>query len=286
VIHVAGTNGKGSAVAFMRTMLEAAGARVHVFTSPNLVRMNERFRLGRSGGGVLVSDAELIGALETCERANGGAPITVFEIETAAALLLFARHPADALLLEVGLGGRLDATNAVPAPLASVITPVSMDNMDFLGDTPERIAGEKAAIMRRGTPAVIGRQTEGPLSVIIRRAEEAGAPLHVAGQDWASEERGRLVYQGQHGLFDLPAPQAPPDRQCRHRDATLRAAGFKLPAAAYEQGVVRAVGRRACSASPPATSWRGRRRAAKSGSMHPGQRCARSRGGARRHRGA
>jgi dihydrofolate synthase/folylpolyglutamate synthase len=248
VIHVAGTNGKGSAIAFMRAMLEAAGARVHVYTSPNLVRMNERFRLGRSGGaggaGVLVSDAELIAALETCERANGGAPITVFEIETAAALVLFSRHPADALLLEVGLGGRLDATNVVAAPLASVITPVSMDHMDFLGDTLERIAGEKAAIMRRGTPAVIGRQTEGPLSVIIRRAEEVGAPLHVAGQDWmASEERGRLVFQDQHGLFDLPAPRLVGRHQIDNAGtaiAALRAAGFKLPAAAYEHGVVRA----------------------------------------------
>src|SRR3984957_12147551 len=175
VIHVAGTNGKGSTVAFMRAMLEAAGARVHVYTSPNLVRMNERFRLGRVGGGVLVSDADLIAALETCERANGDAPITVFEIETAAAFLLFANHEADALLLEVGLGGRLDATNVVPAPLASVITPISIDHVDFLGDTLEKIASEKAAIMRRGTPALIGRQTEGPQSVLIRHADEIGA---------------------------------------------------------------------------------------------------------------
>src|SRR6202140_2727654 len=201
IIHVAGTNGKGSAIAFMRAMLEAAGARVHVYTSPNLVRMNERFRLGRAGGGVLVSDADLVAALERCERANGNAPITVFEIETAAAFLLYANNPADVLLLEVGLGGRLHDTNVVPSPLASVITPVSMDHMDFLGDTLEKIAGEKAAILRPGTPAVIGRQTEGPLSVIVQRAEEIGASLHVAGQDWmASEERGRLVYQDQHGL--------------------------------------------------------------------------------------
>ena len=245
VIHVAGTNGKGSTIAFMRAMLEAAGASVHVYTSPNLVRMNERFRLGRSGGGgVLVSDEELMAALEVCETANGSAPITVFEIETAAALLLFSRNPADALLLEVGLGGRLDATNVVPQPLASVITPVSMDHMDFLGDTLERIAGEKAAIMRRGTPAVIARQTEGPLSVIVRRAEEIGAPLHVAGQDWmASEERGRLVYQDQHGLLDLPAPRLFGRHQIDNAGtaiAALRAAGFKLPTSAYEQGVVRA----------------------------------------------
>jgi dihydrofolate synthase/folylpolyglutamate synthase len=244
IIHVAGTNGKGSTIAFMRAMLEAAGAGVHVYTSPNLVRMNERFRLGRAGGGVLVSDAELIAALTACERANGNAPITVFEIETAAAFLLFAEHPADALLLEVGLGGRLDATNVVPSPLASVITPISMDHLEFLGDTLERIAGEKAAILRPGTPAVIGRQTEGPLSVIIERATETGAPLHVAGQDWmASEERGRLVYQDQHGLLDLPGPRLFGRHQIDNAGtaiAALRAAGFLLPASAYEQGLVKA----------------------------------------------
>jgi len=244
VIHVAGTNGKGSTIAFMRAMLEAAGARAHVYTSPNLVRMNERFRLGRTGGGVLVSDTDLIAALETCERANGNAPITVFEIETAAAFLLFADHPADVLLLEVGLGGRLDATNVVPAPLASVITPISMDHLDFLGDTLEKIAGEKAAIMRRGTAAVIGRQTEGPLSVLVRRAEEIGAALHVAGQDWmASEERGRLVYQDQQGLFDLPSPRLFGRHQIDNAGtaiAALRAGGFKLPTSAYEQGLLKA----------------------------------------------
>ncbi len=244
VIHVAGTNGKGSTIAFMRAMLEAAGARVHVYTSPNLVRLNERFRLGQPGGGVLVSDAELIDALETCERANGDAPITVFEIETAAAFILFASHPADVLLLEVGLGGRLDATNTVPHTLASVITPISMDHMDFLGDTLEKIAAEKAAIMRRGTPAVIGRQTEGPQAVLIHHAEEAGAELHVAGQDWtASEERGRLVYQDRQGLLDLPSPRLFGRHQIDNAGlavAALRAAGFRLPTGAYEQGLLRA----------------------------------------------
>ncbi len=244
VIHVAGTNGKGSTIAFMRAMLEATGARVHVYTSPNLVRLNERFRFGQPGGGVLVSDGELIDALETCERANGDAPITVFEIETAAAFLLFASHPADILLLEVGLGGRLDATNTVPQTLASVITPISMDHVDFLGDTLEKIASEKAAIMRRGTPAIIGRQTEGPQAVLIRHAEEVGAELHVAGQDWAaSEERGRLVYQDRHGLLDLPSPRLFGRHQIDNAGlavATLRAAGFGLPTYAYEQGVQKA----------------------------------------------
>jgi dihydrofolate synthase/folylpolyglutamate synthase len=244
VIHVAGTNGKGSTVAFMRAMLEAAGRSVHVYTSPNLVRLNERFRLGRSGGGVLVGDDELAATLAECERANGDQPITVFEIETAAGLLLFSRHPADVLLLEVGLGGRLDATNVVERPLASVITPVSIDHVDFLGDTLEKIATEKAAILRRGVPAVISRQTEGPLSVIMARGEEVGAPLHVAGQDWvAGEERGRLVYQDTDGLLDLPPPRLFGRHQFDNAGtaiAALRAARLKLPAAAFEQGVVAA----------------------------------------------
>ena len=243
IIHVAGTNGKGSTIAFMRAMLEAAGARVHVYTSPNLVHLNERFRLGGAGGGVLVSDVDLADALETCERANGDAPITVFEIETAAAFVLFANHPADAVLLEVGLGGRLDATNVVPQPLASVITPISIDHVDFLGDTLEQIAAEKAAIMRRGTPAVIGRQTEGPQSVLMRHAEEVGAPLHVAGQDWiASEERGRLVYQDRQGLLDLPSPRLFGRHQIDNAGlavAALRAAGFRIATGAYEQGLLK-----------------------------------------------
>jgi dihydrofolate synthase/folylpolyglutamate synthase len=240
VIHVAGTNGKGSTVAFMRAMLEAAGRSVHVYTSPNLVRLNERFRLG----GVLVGDDELAATLAECERANGDQPITVFEIETAAGLLLFSRHPADVLLLEVGLGGRLDATNVVERPLASVITPVSIDHVDFLGDTLEKIATEKAAILRRGVPAVISRQTEGPLSIIMARGEEVGAPLHVAGQDWvAGEERGRLVYQDTDGLLDLPPPRLFGRHQFDNAGtaiAALRAARLKLPAAAFEQGVVAA----------------------------------------------
>ena len=147
VIHVAGTNGKGSTVAFLRAMLEAAGLRVHVYTSPHLVRFNERFRLGKIGGGVLAADEQLRAALDRCERANAGAPITVFEMETAAAFCLFAEHPADVLLLEVGLGGRLDATNVIERPAASVITPIGMDHVEFLGDTLEKIAGEKAGII-------------------------------------------------------------------------------------------------------------------------------------------
>jgi dihydrofolate synthase/folylpolyglutamate synthase len=239
-IHVAGTNGKGSTVAFMRAMLEAAGKRVHTYTSPNLVRINERFRLA----GTLVGDGELADTLAECERANGSAPITVFEIETAAAFLLFARHPADALLLEVGLGGRLDATNVIEQPVASVITPVSIDHVDLLGDTLEKIATEKAAILRRGVPGVIGRQNEGPLAIIVRHADEVRAPLHVMGQEWtAAEERGRLVYQDEAGLLDLPAPRLFGRHQFDNAGtaiAALRASRLGLPAKAFEQGVVKA----------------------------------------------
>lgn len=244
VIHVGGTNGKGSTIAFMRAMLEAAGLSVHVYTSPNLVRINERFRLGRPGGGVLVDDAELAEALELCERKNGAALLTVFEIETAAAFLLFSRHPADVLLLEVGLGGRLDATNVIDRPLASVITSVSMDHMDFLGGAIEMIATEKAGIIKPDTPTIIGRQSENALAPILARGEQVGALLHVAGQDWiASEERGRLVYQDVGGLLDLPAPRLFGRHQFDNAGtaiATLRAAGLELPAKAYEEGLVKA----------------------------------------------
>ena len=169
------------------------------------MRINERFRLGAPGGGVLVSDEELADALAECERANGNAPITIFEIETAAAFVLFARHSADMLLLEVGLGGRLDATNVIERPLASVITPVSMDHIEFLGDTIEKIAAEKAGIFRAGVPAVIAPQTDAVSAVLERHADRARAPLHVAGQQWnASVEHGRLVYQDEKGLLDMP----------------------------------------------------------------------------------
>ena len=240
VIHVAGTNGKGSTVAFMRAMLEASGKRVHVYTSPNLVRINERYRLA----GKLVDDGALAEALAECERANGDHPITVFEIETAAAFLLFSRGPADVLLLEVGLGGRLDATNVVERPLATVITPVSMDHMEFLGDSLEKIAAEKAAIMRKGVPAVIGRQAEGPLAVISNYAGSIGAPLHVLGQEWTSgEERGRLVYQDAHGLIDLPAPRLFGRHQFDNAGtaiAALRAAELGLAQRDFEAGLLKA----------------------------------------------
>lgn len=245
VIHVAGTNGKGSTIAFLRAILEAAGQRVHTYTSPHLVRFNERFRIGARGESHLVSDAELTAALEECERVNAGAPITVFEITTAAGLLMFARHPADLLLLEVGLGGRLDATNVIDSPLVSIITRISIDHTDFLGDSLEKIAAEKAGILKRGVPAVIGSQHREALAVIERQAGKLGVPLKIAGGDWtATEERGRLVYQDEAGLLDLPAPRLYGRHQFENAGlaiAALRAVRqFAIPAAAFEAGMTKA----------------------------------------------
>ena len=245
VIHVAGTNGKGSTVAFLRAMLEAAGRRVHVYTSPHLVRFNERIRLGAHGEGRLVTDAEFIGALEECERVNEGAPITVFEITTAAALLLFSRHPADLLILEVGLGGRLDATNVIERPLASVLTPVSVDHVDFLGDSLPQIAAEKAGIIKRDVPVFVSAQHRDAMEVIERQAARVKAPIKIAGEDWtATEERGRLVYQDDNGLIDLPAPKLYGRHQFENAGlaiATLRALpDLKVPPGAFEAGMVKA----------------------------------------------
>jgi dihydrofolate synthase/folylpolyglutamate synthase len=244
VIHVGGTNGKGSAIAFMRAVLETAGRGVHVYTSPHLVRFNERFRLAAPGGGKLVSDRALAAALTECERANGAEPITVFEIETAAGFLLFSKNPADVLLLEVGLGGRLDATNVIDRPLACAIAAVSMDHQDYLGDTLESIAAEKAAILKPGVPAAIASQRDAVLSVIEKEARRVRAPLHVAGEHWSvHEERGRLVYQDEDGLLDLPLPKLYGRHQLDNAGvaiATLRAAGLALPLAAFEAGIAKA----------------------------------------------
>jgi dihydrofolate synthase/folylpolyglutamate synthase len=241
VIHVAGTNGKGSTVAFMRAILEAAGKRVHVYSSPHLVRFNERYRLA----GVLVSDEELSATLEECERANAGAPITVFEITTAVGMMLFARHPADVLLLEVGLGGRLDATNVIDHPLATVITRIAVDHTDFLGDTIEKIAHEKAGILKRDAPAIIAAQARDALAMIERQAARLNVPLKIAGEDWtATEERGRLVYQDEAGLLDLPAPKLYGRHQFENAGlaiAALRAIKpLKIAPAAYETGMIKA----------------------------------------------
>jgi dihydrofolate synthase / folylpolyglutamate synthase len=237
VIHVAGTNGKGSTTAFMRAILEAAGKRVHVYTSPHLVRFHERIRLG----GAFVDDAELADALVNAERVNDGRAITQFEITTAAAFDLFARHPADVLLLEVGLGGRLDATNVVDSPLVSVITPVSIDHEKFLGETLRAIAHEKAGILKRGRPAIIGPQPDEALIEIENQAARKGAELSIFNRDWgAHPEGGRLVYQDEDGLIDLPPPRLAGRHQYANAGtaiAALRKAAPDLPRAAYESGM-------------------------------------------------
>jgi dihydrofolate synthase/folylpolyglutamate synthase len=245
VIHVAGTNGKGSTVAYLRAILEAAGYRVHVFTSPYLVRINECYRLGRASGGVLVDDEELRDTLERCERANAGEPITLFEMETAAAFDLFARHPADAVLLEVGLGGRLDATNVVERPAACVISPVSIDHSEFLGSSLQSIATEKAGIIKRGVPVICASQEADALAEIERCARRQRAPLHRVGQEWhVNVERGRLVYQDDRGLMDLAAPKLFGRHQFDNAGlavATLRAIdAFRIDPSAFEAGVVNA----------------------------------------------
>jgi dihydrofolate synthase/folylpolyglutamate synthase len=244
VIHVAGTNGKGSTIAFMRAILEAGGLAVHVYTSPHLVRFHERIRLGRKGEpGRLVDETALTEALAEVERVNAGAPITVFEITTATALYLFAQHPADVLLLEVGLGGRFDATNVIDAPIATVVTPVSMDHMEFLGDTIRKIAGEKAGILKRGVPAIIARQGREATAVLEEAAARAGASsILIGGQEFAvHEEGGRLIYQDNDGLLDLPLPRLPGRHQQENAGtamAALRAAGFgPLPDAVFEAGM-------------------------------------------------
>lgn len=208
VIHVAGTNGKGSTVAFLRAFLEAAGHRVHVYTSPHLVRFHERIRIGAPGGGRLIDDDALVAILEECEAANGGEPITYFEITTVAAFLAFARAPADVVLLETGLGGRLDATNVVDRPAVTAITRISMDHMQFLGDTIEAIAAEKAGIMKPGVPVVVAPQPVASVSATLaNRAAAVGAPLIAHGDGWraVATEDGFRFQSARRGL-DLPLP--------------------------------------------------------------------------------
>jgi dihydrofolate synthase/folylpolyglutamate synthase len=205
VIHVAGTNGKGSTVAYLRAMAEAAGLRVHVFTSPHLVRFAERIRLA----GTLITDQHLADVLDRVETANAGLPITFFEITTAAAFQAFSEVPADLCLVEVGLGGVLDATNVV-TPVVSVIAPIDIDHREFLGDTLAAIAQEKAGIIKPNTPVVSARQTQDAEAVIDREADLAEAPLTMMGRDFdAWNERGRLLVQLQDRLLDLPAPALP-----------------------------------------------------------------------------
>jgi dihydrofolate synthase / folylpolyglutamate synthase len=245
VIHIAGTNGKGSASAFSRAILEAAGFSVHVHTSPHLVRWHERYRMGAVGGGTLVDDRMFADALRRVAKENAGQQITVFEILTAAGFLLFSENPADVVILEVGLGGRFDATNVIAKPAVSLIMPVSMDHEAYLGDTPEKIAFEKGGIIKRGCPVVIGQQPfSAAKDMLIALAEKAGGPLAVYGQEFlAYEEHGRMVYQDEDGLSDLPLPALIGRHQIANAAAAIKAvqmAGFDVPDDAVERGLMSA----------------------------------------------
>jgi dihydrofolate synthase/folylpolyglutamate synthase len=240
VVHVAGTNGKGSTVAAMRACLEAAGYRVHVYTSPHLVRFHERIRLNGSP----IEEGVLIELLEECERANAGGPITYFEITTAAALLAFARTPADAVLLEVGLGGRLDTTNVVPRPAVTAITPISLDHQAFLGDTITLIAAEKAGILKPGVPAVIAPQPDDAEAVIEARAAAVAAPLSRWAREWRCVEAGEgMRFEGLRWRLDLPRPSLIGAHQIVNTGTALacleQLVGFTLPPAAIAAGLRR-----------------------------------------------
>ena len=240
VVHIAGTNGKGSTLAMIRAGLSAAGHAVHAYTSPHLVRFHERIRLA----GELIEEPALEALLAECEAANGDTPITFFEITTAAAMLAFARTPADYTLLEVGLGGRLDATNVVDAPAITVITPVSIDHQQYLGDTLAQIAGEKAGILKRDVPCIVGPQPDEALEAIQEQAYRVGAPLRVSGQDWlARMEHGRLVYEDETGLLDLDPPRMTGAHQIQNAGAAIAA--------------LRALGQddRACQAALSDAAW-------------------------------
>jgi dihydrofolate synthase/folylpolyglutamate synthase len=238
VIHIAGTNGKGSSLAMLRAGLEGARQRVHAYTSPHLARFHERIRLA----GELIPEPDLAAVLDECYAANGGAEITYFEITTCAALLAMSRVPADYTLLEVGLGGRLDATNVIDRPALTMITPVSMDHQQFLGDTLADIAAEKAGILKPGVTCVVGPQADPALEVIERTAARTGSPLLAHGQHWhAVEEAGRLVYQDETGLRDLPLPNLPGAHQIENAGAALAALRhLQMGEAAYEAAVTRA----------------------------------------------
>ena len=241
VIHIAGTNGKGSTAAFTRAIAEAAGLAVHVYTSPHLVRFNERVRLA----GRLASDSELFSALEEVERVNAGAPITVFEVITAAAFLLFAAIPADLAVIEVGLGGRADATNVIPPPAACAITSISLDHREFLGDTLAAIAGEKAGIVKQGAPTVTGAQAAAVLAVLDAAADRAGIALAARGREWTADiTGGGWRFADRDFSLALPCPARLPGRfqidNAGIAIAALRAAGFRWPEPTLAAGLVAA----------------------------------------------
>ena len=238
VVHVAGTNGKGSVIAYMRAALEEAGLRAHVYTSPHLVRFHERIRLA----GELIDEDALIRLLEDCEEANKHEPITFFEITTVAAILAFAREPADVLVLETGLGGRLDATNVIEKPAITVITEISLDHQQFLGETIAEIAAEKAGILKPGVPCVVCRQVPDALAAIEVRAVEIGAPLLIEGRDWSIErlDGGFKVLSGGEARY-LPDPALPGEHQVTNAATAAVAlenlAGFDVPGEAIARGL-------------------------------------------------
>ena len=240
VLHVAGTNGKGSTCAFMRAIGEAAGMRVHVFISPHLVRFNERIRLA----GTLVPDALLEAAIGTVERVNADAPLSVFETIQAAAFLLFAETPADLCVLEVGLGGRWDATNVVEHPAACAITSISMDHRDFLGDTLAQIAGEKAGIIKPGVPVATGRQVAEAMAVIEAQAAAQGAALLRRDHEWNIEATASgLLWRDAAGALPLPFPSLQGEHQHDNAGiavAAIRAARLGIGDAAIAAGIARA----------------------------------------------
>ncbi|MGE0409216.1 MAG: folylpolyglutamate synthase/dihydrofolate synthase family protein [Amphiplicatus sp.] len=237
VLHVAGTNGKGSTAAYLRAILEAAGKSVHVYTSPHLVRFNERIVLA----GAEISDEALVDVLTRCDRAVGAKSLTFFEATTAAAFLAFAETPADFLVMEVGLGGRLDATNVVEKPLAALVAPVALDHQQFLGDSLAAIAIEKAGIFRAGAPAVIGPQTPEAMQALEAHARALGAPFFAYGLAWSvHEEHGRLVYQDEQGLSDLALPRLVGPHQAMNAGlavAAVKAAGLDFADVILSAGI-------------------------------------------------
>jgi dihydrofolate synthase/folylpolyglutamate synthase len=223
VIHIAGTNGKGSTQAMIRAGLEADDLRVHAYTSPHLARFHERIRLA----GTLITEEALISVLDRCYKANGPDSVTYFEITTVAGLLAFAETPADYTLLEVGLGGRLDATNVIDEPKVTVITPIDLDHQAFLGNTLTAIAGEKAGIIKTGVPCVVGPQHEEAMDLIETKAARLRTPLLAYGQHWhVSQERERLVYEDERGLLDLPLPSLPGPHQIMNAGTAIAALRF------------------------------------------------------------
>ena len=260
VLHVAGTNGKGSFLAFTRAIAEALGKRVHVYTSPHLVDFHERVVLAGPHGSAPIAEDLLVDCLARAEAANEGGLITLFEITTAAALLAFAETPADYMLIETGLGGRLDATNVVATPALTAVMPISIDHVSFLGDTLEQIAGEKAGILKPRVACVVGRQETEAFRVIEARADLIGAPLHVAGRDFDMyEQHGRLVFSTPTRLIDLPLPRLKGRHQIDNAGTAIAAAellfGEALTPRVLEQGLTQA-------------EWRARLERLPLGSLH------------------